>query len=123
MAGSISRMYSDFPDRIAISLRSPDRLFCQEDFIGQLYTRCGGQHGPYRVGHRGVGHRGGAGYRGGAGHIGGGHGSAGYRGADQRGAGHKGAGYIGAGHRGACYGVAGQKSAGLDSGAETTVGE
>ena len=105
---------------------------------GQLYTHCGGQHGPYLVGHRGVGRRGaghtecagcrGAGYRGGAGHIGDGHGGAGYRGAshggaDHRGAGHGGAGYIGAGHRGACYGGAGQNSGGLDSGAETTVEE
>ena len=33
MTGSISRMYRDFSDRIAISPRSSDRLFCQEDFI------------------------------------------------------------------------------------------
>jgi hypothetical protein len=33
MAGSISSMYRDFSDRIAISLQSLDRLFCQEDFI------------------------------------------------------------------------------------------
>ena len=33
MAGSISRMYRDFSNRIAISQRSSDRLFCQEDFI------------------------------------------------------------------------------------------
>ena len=105
-----------FPTRLFLVLNlahMPEHSFFPE-LLAEIRHRgsratihCGGQHGPHRVDHRGVGRRG-AGHGEGAGHIG-----AGYIGAGRR----------GAGHRGACYGGAGQKSAGLDSGAETAVEE